>query len=951
MGRRCCCSDDCVIVSDKLLVRDLDEIFNVTGNFSVDCGEDFNETNEAYYYYDILTFTGDFSLDLKYPKAIYSNDNFAMNFVGEVDNLSSGDTVTETLTFTIGQNTLEVKSIRNNDMYNQNYSFTVKHNNDVVFLITDKDSGFGHVFYNSSPLIPIISATHYIIRKDGQLYYYIAGFGLEILLLCKVSDTPTDNLSFTYSWESDASNPTITFLPNNLRIWKPDKWWKYSKYKTVPKKKLSNLTSADIEAIYSVYTDNEIESEGCESPESHAGASLLQDTLISNEDIAFSELSPNIAIRFGGCKSSKTFISAVPITAIRYESGYDEHGEYYYREINELETIYSKIATEKTNREQDPTYQDPYEDPNDSYNYGTINGLDTDIIDLDGIMTSQAAVWDGANYEYKLEWYNGTSVAMKYDTVSAQILNGVTGGNKVTFQQMIPVTVMYNKEWYSTDFVDEWNNPYHGGFSNADGYIPQAGGEGLHWCCDANAIYSIYGRVSRHVGGHRNYCCRRDPFAYFYGLENPTYSYDSTATDVFAITDTTLQFRKGIIAPDIDVELTPSIPGKIDFIFNKPNTSSFSIYEWRISHIVNVSDNQVLHYGASYGTTTTVWYAEDNNNPQNLSQRDRTSPVGGYFKLEYTTAGYISAAEDHLIYVLEDQFGAKSVGHITVHFTQDALNDVTVTVAPDANAEITTCSDYDTLCEVKCTVPFGITYSNNRPYSVGAKDIYLHYVHDGKTCTVEDLIKPTPLKAEMKIPSPWVSIDGVLQDSVYVEFVAPIHTDCSLAHDYNFGLENSLLNSGEVDNVEYLKAYIQLWNYSDQDNPVVYGNEFYCTLNPRDSVGCPFNSNNKISHNGNVSTVYEGSFAYSATINGIARSGTIDISVGSSYARALPYRLGEYMGDYVNQHIVSIYGTSLGYSVSKITVIYTSGKEVDINTSAINLADYPALVLGDLYND
>ena len=195
MGRRCCCPESCLIVSDRLLVRDLDEVFNVTGNFSVGCNTDYTDDNEAYYY-DTLTFTGDFSLSLKYPKAIYNNDNFAVSFPGEVDSssLASGNTVTETLTFSTGQNTLEVKSIRTRDNYN-NYSFTIKRNNDVVYLKTNETTAFDHAFNNSSPLVPIISATHYIIRKDGYLYYYIDGFGLDTVLLCKVSDVLVDNLS------------------------------------------------------------------------------------------------------------------------------------------------------------------------------------------------------------------------------------------------------------------------------------------------------------------------------------------------------------------------------------------------------------------------------------------------------------------------------------------------------------------------------------------------------------------------------------------------------------------------------------------------------------------------------------------------------------------------------------------------------------------------------------
>lgn len=60
--------------------------------------------------------------------------------------------------------------------------------------------------------------------------------------------------------------------------------------------------------------------------------------------------------------------------------------------------------------------------------------------------------------------------------------------------------------------------------------------------------------------------------------------------------------------------------------------------------------------------------------------------------------------------------------------------------------------------------------------------------------------------------------------------------------------------------------------------------------------------------------------------------------------------MSSYIYGYYNNKIVNI-DASIVYSISKITVVYTSGKEVDINLSSINLQDYPALVLGDLYND
>lgn len=934
MGRRCCCDAGCLLVENAtvLLANDFAEIFNIQGNFTV-AG---NDDDPDYFTNEIITFTGSANLTLSRADLIFGGDNFAITF-GKlyisnrevlIDNFSDGDQVTETLTFTIGASTITTECIRvasANPWSSSSCSFTVNYNSTLLYTKQNNGStDFDIELTNLPTSHSILKYKHYLIRKDENIYYYIEDYLVGVCVDTNIN-TP---INFSYSFTSTNSSATIAFDPGCLEIWKPDKWWKLARYQNIPKIMPTNPSSSDANDLYNAIAYDEAEDEGCESPETTPLVSLGPTLL--NKEVKFSELSPEIAIQFSGFKGGTHNIAAVPVEAYYYDSN--------DQEVDCLDTIYDNIAAEEDRLE-------------------SINGLRTPIIDLDGIMTTQAASWQGAHYTYSLKWINGAQVTLNYNAVSSQILNGVTGGNKVTFQQMIPVTVMQNNEWYYTNRIDEYNNSYHQGFR---GYNASWGRYRREW--DGSDIVLVYYSWA-HVGGsYLTNKCRLDPFAYYYNLyldsiDSQLNRRTSSATDTFAIFDTTLEFRRGIVAPDIDVNLSPHGIGVIDFIFNKPDTSSFSVDNWRTPHIVNVSNDNVLHYGASHGTTTTMWYETGSSNPQLPSERDTTSSVGGYFKLQYTTVGNITAETDRLAYVLEDQFGAKSKGIITIHFTGDDTSvEKSVIPATSESDGLSSCSDYDTLCEVKCKIPFAIL----SPDVVSDTTLYLHYVHDGKTCQLSDLINVSnPRHATLKIPTTWTSIDGTLQDTVQATFVNPVHTDCDLAHDFNFGLENSFLSSGEPDNLDHIIATVQLWNTSTTPY-TADGQPFTFTLSPTEPVGCPSSLDIGLSHKANISTVYKGTFQATIVYDNREYIDTEEVTIGGHFYQSIPYGLSSFIREVRNlTHHNNHYR---GYEITKLKLVYISGKEIEIDLHALapcspsNIPigapyDYPDLVLGDFYND
>ena len=968
MGRRCCSckpgSCELVDVADLSMANDFFDVFTPTGSFSVEC---FGTSSSGY---DLITFTGSATLSLTYPDAIFSRDNLAFNLGSYVSatGLVDGDKITETVTFTFGNNplTANVLEVQYTQMYGSvNYvhedcTFTITYNNHLIYTRQNNEATYIDSILNTSTIADILLANsiHYIIRKEGKLQYYLK-VNYDTYLMGVVEDADFNApIHVAYSWSSTSSNATITFNPTEVHIWKPDNWWELAKYKNIPKRMPSSLSSDEAHALYNAVAYSEVEDEGCYSPE--APPEKMGDSVeTSNSDIYFSELSPKIAIQFSGFKSSKTYISGIPIRAGYYIKVDDGGGSYHTEWVDVLDTtIKTAITVEEARRERDEDYDD--EDADDEINFDVINGLKTDIIDLDGIMGVQAASWQNAKYNYELKWHNGAVVRIKYDAVEARILNGVTGGDKVVFQQMMPVTFMQNNEWYYSARIDEQNNSYHQGFR---GYNASWGRPIEEWDSDQSEWVTNYYSWS-HVGITLDNLCRLDPFAYYRKLVDSNYQvynqyftqYLETATDTFSIKDTTLEFRRGIVAPDIDINLSSSAPGTIDLILNKPDTTPFSTSDWLTSHIVDVSTPGVIDGYPAHGSITKSWYEDGDPNPK--PNRDRTSPLGGYFKLQYTTGGSVGADIDQIIYEIEDQFGAKSQGLITIHFTgSDTYVEETVTPIT-SYSNLNDCSDYDTICEVKCTMPWGLKGDNTDP---GDVDVYLHYVHDGKVCQISDLINNIyPRIATLKIPSPWTTIDGTLQDTVQVTFVNPVHTDCDFAHDFNFGLENSFLLNTEPDNVDHLEATVQLWDKSDYSNPVATGLPFTVDLNPTDPVGCPSSSEIGLSHNANVSTVYEGAFQYTYVYNGSTYTVIQEISVAGSNYNSIPYRLVNYIREL--KDLSDFYRHYTAYEVTKITIVYTSEKEVEIALHSLapcpssdrtlsTVYDYPKMVLSDFYND
>lgn len=902
MGRRCCCgANDCIVIDtgDKLQAKDFFEVFSATGDFEVECWQDAWERDN-----DTITFNGSVSLNLIYPEAIFSGDNFAITFNGSngvfVDNLSVGDITTETLTFTLGSNTLEISHSSTYGSTSDS-SFIVYYNSQLLYTKTAFDVGYYNV--NQS----LLGLVNYLIRKDGKLQYYLLDSYATGLFGVTENADLTEPIQLSYSWVCSSSDATIAFTPQFLRIWKPDRWWLLAKYRDTVKRIPGQLSDFEAHRLYDVYANNEVEDQGCEAVDIYYDDSLVKHLVETNNDVLFSEQSPKIALKFKGIKGGTTNIAGIPEYAWHNEP--DGHG--------------GTITIDDLNRV-----------------YNQINALTTPVVDLDGIMTDISGAWEINEWEYDYKWINGATVTFNYTPVSSQILNAVTGGTKITFQQMCPMTVMYNNEWYYPDAIDESNNPTHQGFR---GYNRSWGRGGTDEFSNPYATWT-------HAGGSQTNCCRLDPFAYYYNLSNPSAGYSSNATDLFTIYNVTLELRKGIVAPDIDINLSPHGEGVIDFKFNKPDTNNYTPQLWRTSHIVDVN----ILTPPSHASITKTWYA------------DSSPSTGGYYKLQYVTPGGISAPTDYFIYELEDQFGAKSKGLITIHFTGDTLAEhKEKTVSPESNTEPELCNDYDTICEVTCTVPFGLSVNSMGHKVVTPTDICLYYVHkgtvasdgnsyDGKTVKLSDLIGH---EAELKTPATWTSIDGTLQDTIKVEFVNPVH-ECDLAHDYNFGLENSILQTGEVDNVSYLTAHIQAGYVDNQDvfNPI--GNPLTCTLNPESPVGCPLNPNNQLNYgtSGNsLDTVYSGSFVFSREISGTSYTGTGNIQIVSGFISSatqslttLPYTLDLYL--YPN----NIYYNGMAiaqYYITQLTVVYESGKTIDINVSAINRDDYPKLVLGDFYND
>lgn len=914
MGRRCCCNDGCLLIdfADIILVNDFAKVFTIQGDYTVTSDVDDTE----YFSYDIITFSGSATLTLSRSDLIFGGDNFAITINNGnnlyIDNVSSGDVITELITFTLGVNTISLEFIRINSS-NFSCSCIVKYNNTLLYTKQDNESTeLDHILNNLGLYNSILNYTHYLIRKDGNIYYY---FGNYLIGVCPDANINAP-INFSYSFTSTNSNTTLSLEPQSLRIWKPDRWWKLKKYQNIPKIIPTNPSSSDANDLYNMIAYDEVEDEGCYSPESPPD--LVGDSVDStNTDVVFSSLSPKIAIQFSGFKGA-TSDNPIILAGVPLFAWYDDPdtGE----AIDALDAVYDNITAEEDRVE-------------------SINGLRTPIMDLDSIMTTQATAWQNAHYDYYLQWINGAEVYFDYSRASAQILNGVTGGDKVTFQQMTPVTVMYNKEWYYTDRIDDYNHSYHQGFR---GYNASWGRSVEEWDSDAGETVTNYYSWS-HVGGSHTNLCRLDPFSYYYLYHTGGTSRYSLATNLFAISDATLEFRRGIVAPDIDVNLSPHSAGVIDFIFNKPDTTNYSTANWRTPHIVDVTTPEVLNGYPAHGSVTKTWYETGAINPE--PNRDPTSPLGGYFKLQYTTSGNITAETDQIVYELKDQFGAKSKGIITIHFTG---NDTSVeqTVSPITSfTDITACSDYDTLCEVKCTIPFGLVSATR----VTPVTVYLHYVHDGKTCQLSDLINgANPRRATLKIPSPWTSIDGTLQDTLQVTFVNPVHTDCDLAHDVNYGLENSLLQSGEADNVDHLEATVQIWDESDSNNIVADG-QVVVNLTPTNPVGCPSSSSIGLSHRQDVTSIYTGTLYYSKTIGGSTYTDSYVLEIASNYYQSIPYSLGFYIKNVIAfAHVANHHRT---FEVIKVKVVYVSGVEAEISLHAIASPDYSYIVLGDFYND
>ena len=667
---------------------------------------------------------------------------------------------------------------------------------------------------------------HYIIRRNGWVYYYLCALYDNVDRLIYIGkwyegeSNVESPVRFKYHWSCsspravlffgdaqniDWVNPDETYWGNAdyyytgrtdgedcggfIDVWKPDKWWlltPWQPYKSMAELYHDATDDNMLEFLKQQYTQFYRDKEEAE----HCSCPMASDFIFRGfvRDIGMTdhhEDPRHLGSRYSQYR--RQLLDTGRFQALSEKLAIQMHG-------------FKKSSNGTPGALGWQAHIWRYSDPNDP---NTPLVLDKDLVteDIPGLkeaidnneMDVSKYINDYINSlpdgtSYVIQWFNGSGIRYDYSNLEKFKLNAVYGENNLYFQKIPAVSVMFDSapDYSGTDKYG--NKNYNFGCYQKSKVLHD------DW---ANGV------VKWEVG---EYNMGDNPEAKWI-LNHDTIDY-------IELTSAELSLRTGIIAP--------YLYGRIGY----GKTYQCNIPEDYAGVGGVVQDESWNEVWLSVNLSTIMTDIEISISPkygQVEIKKDYYPYKIIYTAPEYKTDGRNNPKHDFFEYALTDRFGAKSRAVVTICLDKNGSNQET-TIQSDSSmgSELPDDRlDYDIICRVT------LKFSNSLLQATSDAGCQLFYVHDGTMLSVEQLygktatyMKQLDKKDGNDDPIRQLkSADGQEQDEISVTFSAPDEAGDCLTHDvFNIMIDESA--EGTLKNIEYIEAECDIYyNFIGIDYP------------------------------------------------------------------------------------------------------------------------------------